>query len=540
MANSDLIIVGGGINGAGIARDAALRGLRVCLVEQADLCNATTRWSSRLIHGGLRYLEHLEFGMVRESLAEREILLVTAPHLVRTLPMLIPVFGGARRGLATIRAGMWLYDFLARSQSLPRHRMLSAAEVRERMPLLAAEGLAGAASYADAQVAFPERLVVENALAARRAGAAIRTWTRVERLLVEHGDVAGVTVRDLRSGAVETLTAPVVINAAGPWVDRLLSTVSGAHGTPPRLIGGTRGSHIVADPLPGLGDTACYAEAGSDGRPFFVIPWNGLTLIGTTDIAYDGDPQAACASEAEIDYLLSETRRLFPAALLTRQSIRYTYAGVRPLPQASGRDRAAITRRHRICHHREFARGLYSVVGGKLTTYRRLAQAVVDRVARHLGRELPACKTATRPLPGAAASAKDVHDALYAGTALRPAVLERLISLYGSRAADVAELAERHPELRREICPVRHVIAAEIVFAFEAELASNLADVMMRRTMLGLGPDLGQGVFPAVLETARAHLGWGAARVEEERQQYLAETAALQMPACRAGSVQAA
>lgn len=540
MANPDLIIVGGGINGAGIARDAALRGLRVCLVEQGDLCNATSRWSSRLIHGGLRYLEHLEFSLVRESLAEREILLATAPHLVRTLPMLIPVYRGARRGLATIRAGMWLYDFLARSQSLPGHRMLSAAEARGRMPQLATEGLVGAASYADAQVAFPERLVVENALAARRAGAVVRTWTRVERLLVEHGDVAGVTVRDLRSGAVETITAPVVINAAGPWVDRLLSTVSGARGKAPRLIGGSRGSHIVVDPLPGLGDTACYAEAGADGRPFFVIPWNGLTLIGTTDVPYNGDPQAACASDAEIDYLLSETRRLFPAAALKRESIHYTYAGVRPLPQASGRDQAAITRRHHVCHHREFARGLYSVVGGKLTTYRHLAEEVVDRMARHLGRELPACRTAGRPLPGAAASVREVHDALYAGTALRPAVLDRLIGLYGSRAADVAALAERHPGLTEEICPRRHAVAAEIVFAFESELAANLADVMMRRTMLGLEPDLGMGIFPAVLEAARAHLGWGAARVEEERQRYFAETAALRMPDYPPGSARAA
>jgi glycerol-3-phosphate dehydrogenase len=529
MAGFDVVIIGGGINGAGIARDAAMRGLRVCLVEQADLGGATSRWSSRLIHGGLRYLEHLEIGLVRESLAERETLLATAPHLVRPLPMLIPIYRGARRNPQTIRAGMWMYDLLSSGKSLPRHRMLSSAETHARLPELASANLLGAASYADAQVTFPERLVLENALAARRAGAVVRTWTCAERLLVEHGNVVGIAARDLRTGAVETVVAPVVINAAGPWVDRVLGSVAGAHGKAPRLLGGSRGSHIVVDALPALGDTACYAEAGADGRPFFVIPWNGLTLIGTTDIAFDGDPADAHASEGEIDYLLGETCRLFPAVPLTRQSIYYSYAGVRPLPQASGRDQAAITRRHHIHHHREFARGLFSVVGGKLTTYRHLAEEVVDRIARHMGRELAACKTDKRPLPGASASVKDVHDALYASTALRPAALQRLIGLYGSRAADVAELAERHPGLQREICPLRHVIAAEIVFAFEAELASNLSDVMMRRTMLGLERDLGCSVFPAVLETARVHFGWGAGRIEEERQRFEAEISALHL-----------
>jgi glycerol-3-phosphate dehydrogenase len=526
MSGFDLIVIGGGINGAGIARDAAMRGLRVCLVEQADLCNATTRWSSRLIHGGLRYLEYAELGLVRESLGERETLLRLAPHLVKPLPMLIPIYRGARRGRALINIGLWLYDLFSAGESLPRHQMLNAAEARARLPQLNDQGLLGAAAYTDAQLVFPERLVVENALAARRAGATICTWTRVEQILVENRTVTGVTVVPASAGRRETIAAPLVVNAAGPWADRVMATLPGA---PRRLLGGSRGSHIVVDALPGITDTACYAEAGADGRPFFIMPWNGLTLIGTTDIPFEGDPGSAHASDAEIDYLLAETQRLFPAAKLTRRAIHYTYAGVRPLPYVTGRAQAAITRRHHIRHHREVASGLYSVIGGKLTTYRHLAEQVVDRLAREVRRDLQPCPTAKRPLPGAAANAAEVREALFSATALRPAVLDRLIGLYGSRAADVAELARRHPELAAEICPARHAIAAEVVFAFETEFATTLADVLMRRTMLGLERDLGRSVFPPALEAARRHFGWGPARVEAEQAGYLQEVAALRL-----------
>lgn len=522
----DLIIVGGGINGAGIARDAALRGMRVCLVEQADFCNSTSRWSSRLIHGGLRYLEHAEFGLVRESLAERETLLAIAPHLVRPLPLLVPIYRGARRGRTAIRAGMWLYDTLSAGKSLPRHRMLDAGATLAATPGLQREGLLGAASYFDAQATFPERLVLENLLAAQAAGARLHSYARAERVLVEGGRIIGVQVAHLRTGTVATLRAPLVVNAAGPWVDRLLGSLPGRRPRP--LIGGSKGTHIVVDRLDGLGEAACYAEAAADGRPFFIIPWNGLTLIGTTDIAFDGDPAAARADPAEIDYLLAETRRLFPAAGLVRGDIHYAYTGVRPLPAAApGRNQAAITRRHHVRHHRLVARGLYSVIGGKLTTYRSLAEEVVDRLARKLPRDLRPCTTARELLPGAVADPAPLCGELVGHAGLVPAAALRLVSLYGARAQAVADLARRTPALRREICPHRHALAAEVVFAFESEMAQTLADGLMRRTMLGLGADRGAGVLEAALEVGRAELGWSAARVEAERQAFGAERAAL-------------
>lgn len=524
----DVIIVGGGINGAGIARDAAGRGLRICLLEQGDFCNATSRWCSRLVHGGLRYLEHAEFGLVRESLAERETLLATAPHLVRPLPLVLPVYRGARRGRTAIRAGMWLYELLSAGKSLPRHRMLDAAETMATVPGLRKEALFGAAHYFDAQVTFPERLVLENLLAARAAGAELRSRTRAERVLVEAGRVIGVQAMDLGTGALTTIRAPLVVNAAGPWVDHLLGGLPGRR--LPRFIAGSKGTHIVVDRLPGQHAAGCYAEAAADGRPFFILPWNGLTLIGTTDIACEGDPGAVHADPAEIDYLLAEAARLFPAAGLTRGCIHYGYTGVRPLPAAAGgRNQAAITRRHHVRHHRTVAQGLYSVIGGKLTTYRSLAAQVVDRLVRKLPRGFRPCTTAEEPLPGAVRDVAPLTAELAGHAGVPAPAALRLVSLYGARAHEVAALIRHAPALGREICPRSHALAAEIVFAFESEMACSLADCLMRRTMLGLAADRGASVVAGALEVARAELGWSGARCDEERRALEREREALRV-----------
>jgi len=523
----DVIIIGGGINGAGIVRDAALRGMRACLVEQGDLCQATSRWCSRLVHGGLRYLEFGELGLVRESLHERETLLRIAPHLVHPLPLLIPLRAGARRGRLTVRAGMWLYDLLSTGKSLPAHRMLDAGGALAAMPGLASEGLRGAARYYDAQVTYPERLVLENLLSAAQAGADIRLHARVERVLVAAGRVGGVVARD-RHGASTTLSAPLVVNASGPWVDQLLGTLE----EPPRrrFIGGAKGTHIVVDALPGLGGNACYAEAAADGRPFFIIPWNGMTLVGTTDIPFAGDPGAVASEPAEIDYLLDEARRLFPQGRWSREAVHYSYVGVRPLPAASGKDQAAITRRHSVRHHRRRALGLYSVIGGKLTTYRSLAEEVVDRLARRLGRELARCATAGSALPGATHEPLPLAADLSLRCRLEPAVATRLVGLYGARAAGIGELVARERGLAAPLGK-GGAIAAELVFAFESEMAGSLADCLMRRTMLGLAADQGAGVLEDALAACRAHLGWDAARCAAERAGFLEEVAALHPPA---------
>jgi len=383
----DVVIIGAGINGAGIARDAAMRGLKVLLIEKGEPGEGTTVASTRLIHGGLRYLEHFEFGLVHESLRERETLLRIAPDLVRPLAITIPIYKQSKRGRLTIRAGMILYDLLSWGKSLPRHQMLSRTETLKRWPGLNPDGLIGSALYYDAQVEFPERLVMDNVLSAREFGAEVLTHTRVTNLVVEDGKISGVEFENRQKQFVE---AAVVINAAGPWIDQVLER---APLKSPKLIGGTKGSHIVVPPFPCAPENAIYLEARSDRRPIFVIPWNKLYLIGTTDVRFEGDPDEVRCEPWEIDYLLSETNLALPGAHLTRDSIVDTYSGVRPLPVTNDKDEQSITRRHFIRQHPQLPT-LLSIVGGKLTTYRSLAEECVDLIFQKLGKDSPPCRTA--------------------------------------------------------------------------------------------------------------------------------------------------
>lgn len=515
----DLVVVGAGVNGAGLARDAALRGLRVLLLDKGDLCGGTSAWSTRLIHGGLRYLEHGEFGLVRESLRERETLLRVAPHLVRPLPVLLPVYGGARRGPLTLLAGMAAYDLLSAGKSLPPHLMLSPAETLRRFPSLRAGSLRGSFLYFDAQVAFAERLVVENALSARERGAVLLTYARVERLLVEDGRAAGVLFEDLLAGETYRARGRVVVNAAGPWVDEVLGDDArddGCRDGAP-LVGGTKGSHVVVADFPAAPACALYAEALRDGRPFFVIPWDGRVLIGTTDTRYAGDLDAVAATEAEIEYLLAEANRLLPAARLARADVLYTYAGVRPLPFAPGRAERAVTRRHFL---REHAPGLFSVVGGKLTTYRSLSEQASDAVFRSLGRRPPPCHTASLPLPGGEGFDEFAKTFLDGAPPAETAVRRRLLNVYGVRAADVLRLARSAHGLFEPLTAARDALAAEVVYAFRHEAAETLADCLLRRTMTGLNDAAGLDHVERAAAVARAHLGWDEGRAAREVSDY--------------------
>ena len=515
----DLLVIGAGINGVAIARDAAMRGLRTLVLDKGDIGGGTTSWSTRLIHGGLRYLEHVEFGLVRESLRERERLLRNAPHLVKPLPLIVPIYADARRGTPTIRAGMLLYDVLSFDKSLDRHRMLSRRTTLQEIPSLRADGLRGAARFFDAQSTFAERLAMENALSAQEHGATIVTYARVDRLLTEGAVVRGVEFTDLLSGATVQAQARVVVNVAGPWVDRVLSGAPEER-RPPRLIGGTKGSHLVVAPFPGAPREAVYYEARRDGRAIFVIPWNDLYLIGSTDIRYEGDLDEVRTDDREIDYLLAETNALLPGAALTPDDILYAYCGVRPLPYVPNGAEGAITRKHIIHNHAPRLRGLLSIVGGKLTTHRSLAEEAVDEVCDQLGREAE-CRTALLPLPGAAGIALDAYAQHFAATSSLPAnSAMRLVALYGARASAVLDLASRAPDLREPFDPETGALGAEIVFAVRHELALTLTDILMRRTMVGLGQRMGIGADRAAAAIARRHLGWDDARAEREVAEY--------------------
>jgi glycerol-3-phosphate dehydrogenase len=552
----DLIVIGAGINGAGIARDAAMRGLKVLLLDKGDISDGTTQWATRLIHGGLRYLEYYEVHLVRESLAEREKLLHIAPHLVKPLRFVVPIYERSKRGPGMIRLGMIGYDVLSFDKSVPNHKMLSRDEALEQYPGLNPEGLLGAATYYDGQVEYAERVAVENAVSAREHGATVLTYAEVKRLRFEGGEageqdrVTGVEFEDRLGGGIYTASAPVTVNVAGPWVDRVLSGAGsfgiddapeGETGEREQMIGGTKGSHIVVDPFPGAPRDAIYVEARRDGRPYFIVPWNGRYLIGTTDFRYKDDLDYVSADDDEIDYLIDETNAVIPEAGLSRESVLFTYSGVRPLPFKPEGSESSITRAHVVYDHATGksaaggrltvegagprAEGLITIVGGKLTTYRNLARQTVDVAFRKLGRQAPPSRTDKIPLPGGAVQDFAAFAADFKATSgLTDELAERLLKLYGARAPDLLELAGDDASLRLPLSPSptveTGVIGAEILYAFERELAQTLADALLRRTMAGLGPKVGLDVDEAAAEVAVNHLGWTEEQAEREVEDY--------------------
>jgi glycerol-3-phosphate dehydrogenase len=417
----DLIIIGGGINGAGTARDAALRGLKTLLIEKDDFASGSTCWSTRLIHGGLRYLEYFEFALVRESLHERERLLHNAPHLVQPLQMTIPLYRGAARGYGLVQAGMLLYDLLSFDKTVPNHRMLSAQKFKQLFRTVRSPDIVGAAQYYDAQVEYAERLCLENVLDAQAAGATVLNYVAVQGLQLGENspEIVAIACEDQLSGATFTVNTrgAVVVNTSGPWVDQIchLGRKQGQVQTigTTKKMGGTKGSHLIVDPFPGAPQTALYVEAASDRRPYFIIPWLGKYLIGTTDLAYQGNLRAIKASNAEIDYLLSETNRVLPSAQLTREDVRFTYSGVRPLPYVGDKNPSSITRSHILFDHQtEGVNNLIALIGGKLTTYRQVSEEIVDRVYGKLKRIAPPCPTRNKPLSGAIAADTEQIEAM--------------------------------------------------------------------------------------------------------------------------------
>lgn len=507
----DLIVIGGGINGAAIAREAQLSGVNVLLLEREDFCSGTSATSTRLIHGGLRYLEHAEFSLVYESLSERERLLQTAPHLVEPIEIFLPLTHESRRGPLMIRLGMWLYDILSMGKSLPPHRMLNREQVLEALPGLDGDDLIAGAAYFDAQVRYPERLVLENVLDAEASGATLSPHTRAKDLLVDKECVEGVVWES--NGTTGRALAPVVINAAGPWVDSMLGDIESKP-----LIGGTKGSHLVVEPFSGAPAHAVYAEASSDGRPIFVIPWNGLYLIGTTDERYEGDPSNASISVDEFGYLIAETKRLFPGATDLEERLCYTCSGIRPLPPTEGVSEGAITRRHLIKRHRKVS-GLYSVIGGKLTTHRALAADCLKRLRRHLpvsGRS----PSADRALPGALGK-KDRHALLIElNQSVGPVTATRLWQTYGGLSRQLVGNWRQDAELGQRVGQASDLMVGELIHAIEKEHALSLVDILQRRTMVGLQADFGRRSAPLAADWL-VRLGlWDQQRAEQELMGY--------------------
>lgn len=521
----DAIIIGGGITGTGVARELAGRGLQTALFESGDIGGGTSSRSSRLVHGGLRYLESFEFGLVFESLRERKRLLELAPHLVRPLPFLFPVFRGESPGLLTLGAGMWLYESLSLFRSPGHHRMFGRAGALTTEPRLRATGLMGGAQYYDANV-DDGRLTLAVARSAHETGAVIHTYSPVDSIRRAGADRMELTVRDALSDRKATVSAPLVINAAGPWSDQIRRLAD--PNARPRLRP-TKGVHILVERNRVDNRGAIIFRSPEDGRVMFVLPWGRFTYIGTTDTGFAGDPATAAAEEADIQYLLASANWLFPDAHLVEADVLSTWAGIRPLLAPEGTENvseSATSRDHLIWRDPS---GLLNVAGGKLTTFRSMAAEVATEAARVLAREAGIQSGDFRseylPLPGAPENGVDAEIAELRsadhGFEVSPDVIDALVRRLGSEARSVLGIAAADPVLSRRIVEDLDYLFAEVVHAARSEMAIRLEDVMRRR--LHLFYERRDGGIPVAMDVGRVlgmELGWDEARVVREVADY--------------------
>ena len=501
----DLAVIGGGIVGTGIARDAALRGIKTLLVDKEDYAYGTTSTSSRLIHGGFRYLRQLEFGLVRQDMREREILLSIAPHLVHPLPFLMPITSFRDRIIMAL--GMRLYDILSYDKRLPTYHYYSKEKTLKLEPGLAVDNLRGSYQFYDCQIPFAERLCLENALSASDQGAIVLNHTECTDILHEGSTITGIQVKDTVTGHSYSASTRMVVNAAGPWMDIVHGKLK-IESTP--RMRRTKGIHLVTH---NISQNAHVLFSHSDGRLFFVIPWEGYSLIGTTDTDFVDDSDTVAADINDVDYLIREVRTAFPR--LTKDDIYYTFAGLRALAGSPDGSASNVTRGHRLIDYEKTDSliGVLSVVGGKLTGYRAVAEETVDEISKKLNVSKP-CTTATTPLPGAPALSSEEKASISRKSGLTGETIHHLHNLYGSRLREVVKFSERAPEGKQQICPHSRDIIAQIWHAVETEQARTPADFMLRRSFTGMASCLGLDAVETVSKEMSKLLGWN----DSERQ----------------------
>ena len=529
----EVVILGGGINGAGLFRDLSEQGVHCLIVDKTDFGAGTSAAPSRLIHGGLKYLETGEFGLVAQSTLERNLLLRNAPHCVEPLPTVIPIFSWSKgiwpalrtlfgstsaprsRGALLVKAGLAIYDFYgARSRAMPRHHMLGRQRALREIPALTPR-IVAAGTYYDAKIRGPERLVWELVADGLAANPRSRAWNSADLVACEGG---ALTFR--RESRTVAVRPRLVVNAAGPWID----AVNAQLGAPSKMIGGTKGSHVLLDHpelVRMLGGRMIYFEA-DDGRICLVYDYLGRALVGSTDIAAD-DPDSVRVETAEIDYFLASLRSLLPGLTFDRDQIVYAYSGIRPLPASDMSVPGLISRDHSApVAEPDGARPfpIVSLVGGKWTTFRGFAEEVADTVLDRLGRSR---SVSTRELPigggrdfpaDAAARSRWLAEAV-AATGLEVARLDQLLARYGTTACAIA--AHRGAWSDADRLPnSRDYSLAEIDWIARREHVAHLADIVMRRTTLAIGGTLTGADLESVAEVAAATLGWDSDRTAEE------------------------
>ncbi len=517
----DLLVVGGGIYGSWIAYDAALRGLRTALVERADWAAGTSSASSKLIHGGLRYLERLHIGLVRTSLRERRRLARLAPHRIRPLRFVIPVYSGDRVGRLRWKLGLTLYDLLAgRDQPVAGHTSVRKHELLSGFPFLRPEGLRGGFSYGDCAM-DDARYTLEIVDGALAAGAAAVNRAEVSRLATDRGRVIGAEVRDRESGAALELRAALTVDCSGAWSAEVLPDRNAAT----ELTRMTKGAHLV---MPGLPvEEAFLLLAGVDGRVFFLIPWYGRTLLGTTDTPYHGDPDELRLAAGDIDYLLGAAGRYFRSRW-TERDIQGGYVGLRVLQNERAADPSEVTREWAL---EEPAPGLLMPVGGKYTSARADAAQAVDVVMERLGRPRGGRPTEERAFPwtppGPFATWLESSVARGIELGLDPLTAHTGACRHGARVGELFALIERDPGLAAPLHPELPFSRAEVVHAAAAEMARTLEDVLRRRVPVSLLARLDPRVVGDAATLADRVLGWSE---DERRRQVETLLAELRLP----------
>ncbi len=476
-AKVDLAIIGGGINGAGLAAQAAKAGLSVVLFEKDDFASGTSSKSTKLFHGGIRYLEQFRFSLVFESLHERNRLITMVPHLSRPISFLLPVYKGDQRPAWMLKVGLWLYDLLAGSHNIAKHQWLSPQEALVQAPTLKNNGLKGCGLYYDAQV-NDARLVLENILAAEQAGAQCLNYHQVTEIDEEPSGYRITYWNDLTKKTT-SLMASALVNASGPWANETAQMIDSDS---KKLVRPTRGTHIVVPQV--LTNHAVLITTQGDNRIIFVIPWRGYSLIGTTDIDDTTNPDSTHPTDEEIDYLIEQASRVFPGTSINKQHIIAAFAGLRPLAWGDEKHASSVSREDEIIRKGR----LLTIVGGKLTTYHSMARQALRKVLTILNRKNTGSATLTLPgLPD-----KPWNDFLKSSIphwtekyGITSSQAHHLAHLYGKQAEQLLAPTLQNPEWKKPIHPERPEIAAQVIFAVQKEKAFHLDDVMFRRLEIG-------------------------------------------------------
>ncbi|HOX40452.1 MAG TPA: glycerol-3-phosphate dehydrogenase/oxidase [Candidatus Brocadiia bacterium] len=518
----DLVIIGGGITGAAVAYDAALRGLSVALVEKQDFGCATSSATSKLIHGGFRYLANFEFGLVRESLRERRNLENIAPNFVYPLPCIFTCYNQRlSNDFIAVATGMFVYDLLSydkgrtwdKGKAIPSHRIISPAEALRLEPNIRPGGLKGCGIQYDCASLFPERLTLAFIRSAVKAGARVANYARVEEFLASDGHVHGVKVRDVIAGRTMEVRGKLTVNCGGPWADIVLGLLEGPAGE--KKLRRSEGIHIITRKIINDHLIACI---GRSGGHFFLIPWRGHTLIGTTDKEYIGDPDEYRVTRKAITELIDEVNSGFGKEPLKYEDVLHAYGGLRPLVEDQTKGVYESSRKYEIHDNgREGFEGLITVEGGKYTTSRNLAENAMKMIGRKLNRSLGRCETANRHLAGCEIDdiGRFVSDAVQKNGDFDSRTVDWMARHYGTEFNSVLDLA-RNDRALAETLDADGELLAQAVFAVREEMALTLKDVIMRRTGLGGLGHPGDDVIRKVAGVVAAELGWDDERREKE------------------------